>query len=427
MSNASIHRVLFIGNFLHLGIREVYQGIGAYASERNNFYLDWCHVTDVNGLAAKARQVEQADSYLLANIIPAGETGSLEARMQRVIQRLKPGRKPYVFLLNDIKPLKLPSISINNVSVGRMAADHLHLRGYPQFAFFGHADPPWSVLRRRGFVQRLKELGCSCKIHEFPMKHPFFEPSGSRQPFDIQFELLNTLPKPCGILASTDHLAALLIQTARYYGIRAPDQLGILGVGNEDLHAATAGMPISSFDLPLREQGYRATEMIDRMRKGQKIANNILLEPVRVIARASTDIFMVNDPLVRRAQAYIEVHRNEPVRVGDLLKALPSTKATLNKYFSKTLNTTPSEYILRRRVEFAAELLRTGDYSVEAVAEKCGFSSRHHFGMVFKKLTGVSPGSLLFRGKTLNPNCVGPSGKQNRRQLPSHATRILKS
>ena len=46
------------------------------------------------------------------------------------------------------------------------------------------------------------------------------------------------------------------------------------------------------------------------MRKGQKVANNILLEPVRVITRASTDIFMVNDPLVRRAQAYIEAHRS---------------------------------------------------------------------------------------------------------------------
>ena len=206
-------------------------------------------------------------------------------------------------------------------------------------------------------------------------------------------------------------MAALLIQAARYHGIRVPDQLGILGVGNEDLHHATAGMPVSSFELPLREQGYRATGIIDRMRKRQKFANNTLLEPVRVIARASTDTFMVNDPLVRRAQVYIEAHRGEPVRVGDLLKALPSTKATLSKHFSKALNTTPSEYILRRRVEFAAELLRAGNDSVEAVAEKCGFSSRHHFGTVFKQVTGVTPGSLIFRDKTPKHNPGQISGK----------------
>lgn len=416
-----MHRILFLGNFLHLGIREIHLGIGAYAAERNNFYLDWCHVADVNGLAGKARQLELADSYILGNIIPAGETGSLETRMQRIIERLKPGRKPYVFLLNDIKPISLPTISVNNAAVGRMAADHLHLRGYPHFAFFGYTDPPWSVLRRQGFVRRLKELGCSCEIHEFPLTALFFDPSDEKQLFSIQFEQLNKLPQPCGVFVATDHMAALLIQTARYYGIRVPDQLGVLGVGNEDLHYATAGMPISSFDLPLREQGYRATEMIDRMRKGQKIVNNILLEPVRVIARASTDIFMVNDPLVRRAQAYIETHRSGPVKVSDLLRALPSTKATLNKYFSKTLNTTPSEYILRRRVEFAAEILRTGDYSVEAVAEKCGFSSRHHFGTVFKKVTGITPGALVFRNKSLDPDQIKTGGKKGRRSGQSQA------
>jgi LacI family transcriptional regulator len=397
MNKVPIHRILFIGNFLHLGVQEVYRGIGDYVTERNNFYLDWCHVTDANGLAAKARQLELADAYILGNIIPAGETGPLEARMERVLQRIKPGGKPYIFLLNDVKPLKLPSISINNISVGRMAADHLHLRGYPHFAFFGYSDPPWSFLRHRGFAQRLKELGCSCKIHEFPLEHLFLDPSDSMRPFGIPSELLNTLPKPCGVFAATDYMAALLIQTARYHSVRVPDQLGILGVGNEDLHHATAGMAISSLDLPIREQGYRAAGMVDRLRKGQKIANNILLEPVRVIARASTDIFMVNDPLVRRAQAYIEAHRGGRVKVGDLLKVLPSTKATLNKHFSKALNTTPSEYILRRRIEFAADLLRAGDHSVEAVAEKCGFSSRHYFGLTFKNMTGLTPGSLLFQ------------------------------
>ena len=122
MKRASIHRVLFIGNFLNLGIREVYLGIGDYVAERNNWYLDWCHVIDANGLAAKRRQLELANSYILANIIPAGETDPLEERMQRVIQRIKPSGRPYIFLLNDFKPLKLPSLSVNNISVGRMAA-----------------------------------------------------------------------------------------------------------------------------------------------------------------------------------------------------------------------------------------------------------------------------------------------------------------
>ena len=126
----------------------------------------------------RARQLELADSYILGQH-PSGRENPdpLESRMERVIEGIKPGRKPYIFLLNDVKPLKLPSISINNVSVGRMAADHLHLRGYPHFAFFGYSDPPWSFLRRQGFLQRLMELGCSCRVHEFPLGHLFLEPS----------------------------------------------------------------------------------------------------------------------------------------------------------------------------------------------------------------------------------------------------------
>ena len=403
MKKSPGHHFVLIGNFLHYAVREFYEGLGAYVAERNLFSLDFCHVIDSNDLKSKSPLLRQADSYFIANIIPNNETGSIETKMRRVIRKIKPGGMPCVFCLSDVKLLNLPSISINQLQVGEMAANHLHHRGYRHFAFFGPSAPMWSTIRKRGFERRLKELGFTCKLHEFSSDQTFFQPLNPKRRFEAQLELLSSLPRPCGVFAASDHIASVLIQAARHHGIRIPDQLGVLGVDNEPFHHAAAGMPISSIEIPFREHGYRAAEIADKTRKGQKVPRNTQLSPVRVVVRASTDLFMVNDPLVRRAQAYIETHRNGPVRVGDLLKALPTTKATLNKHFSQTLDTTPSEYILRRRLEYAAELLRSGERSVEAVAENCGFSSRHYFGLTFKNMMGFTPGSLLFQRRRTHP------------------------
>jgi AraC-like DNA-binding protein len=49
-------------------------------------------------------------------------------------------------------------------------------------------------------------------------------------------------------------------------------------------------------------------------------------------------------------------------------------------------------YVSRRRVERAKEMMVTTDQPLTAIASRCGFADQSHFGRVFRRLVGPSPG-----------------------------------
>ena len=97
-----------------------------------------------------------------------------------------------------------------------------------------------------------------------------------------------------------DVAACFIIETARFCNIRIPSQMGVIGVDNDMIPNAAAGLSISSVDLPFRSAGWKAAEILDGFRKGKKPPLRTIMAPVRVVVRASTDVFMVENSLVRR-------------------------------------------------------------------------------------------------------------------------------
>lgn len=85
----------------------------------------------------------------------------------------------------------------------------------------------------------------------------------------------------------------------------------------------------------------------------------------------------------------------------DFLKKLPLNYDYVRKLFKKETGETPHGYLLRRRMELAASLFKSGisnrysAYSVAQVAEACGFSEPLYFSRVFKKYYGVAPSEYL--------------------------------
>ena len=66
-------------------------------------------------------------------------------------------------------------------------------------------------------------------------------------------------------------------------------------------------------------------------------------------------------------------------------------------YFCRMLKTslgqTPHQYVLKKRLEYACELLRTSDTPICAIAYDCGFSSQSHMTKIFGTLIGETPRS----------------------------------
>ncbi|MBQ8849122.1 MAG: helix-turn-helix transcriptional regulator [Clostridia bacterium] len=61
------------------------------------------------------------------------------------------------------------------------------------------------------------------------------------------------------------------------------------------------------------------------------------------------------------------------------------------RIFINRFGVSPKEYMIRKRIEYAKQLLSSGQFSIKEVAELCGYSEPCHFSREFSKRVGVSP------------------------------------
>lgn len=61
------------------------------------------------------------------------------------------------------------------------------------------------------------------------------------------------------------------------------------------------------------------------------------------------------------------------------------------RIFHEHIGISPQEYIIRRKIHYAKQLLSSGQFSVSEIALMCGYSEQSHFSREFTKRTGVPP------------------------------------
>ena len=75
----------------------------------------------------------------------------------------------------------------------------------------------------------------------------------------------------------------------------------------------------------------------------------------------------------------------------EIAKEINVSKSVLYKRFENHFHCTVGEYINKKRVERAAQLLTTTSLSMEDISQKCGFSSGSYFRKIFKQTMGITP------------------------------------
>ena len=81
----------------------------------------------------------------------------------------------------------------------------------------------------------------------------------------------------------------------------------------------------------------------------------------------------------------------EPLAVSDLAAAAGLSPAYFSRLFRDAFGVTPHGYLLTRRLERAAALLRGTDHSVARICVEVGFSSLGSFTTSFTRTFGMSP------------------------------------
>ena len=103
---------------------------------------------------------------------------------------------------------------------------------------------------------------------------------------------------------------------------------------------------------------------------------------------------MVSVPPVRhllRAKDLVDARYFEPLRVDDLARAAGLSRDHFSREFRRAFGESPHTYLLTRRLERAAALLRTTDRSVTEVCMAVGLQSVGSFTSSFTRTYGMSP------------------------------------
>jgi AraC family transcriptional regulator len=95
---------------------------------------------------------------------------------------------------------------------------------------------------------------------------------------------------------------------------------------------------------------------------------------------------------LKRVMAYIDEHIGGPISLSDLAGAAGLSRMYFAARFRAATGVRPHDYILRRRIERARDLLVQTSESLVDIALDVGFQTQAHFTTVFKKLVGTTPG-----------------------------------
>jgi LacI family transcriptional regulator len=353
------------------------RGIRDYAQERNTWFLQIN--PDIHPLGLRFLERWHGDG-VIALAATRAEIDAARAVPQPVVNLSGAIRHPY-----------LPRVMNDHQAMGRIAAEHLLSCGLTHFAYYGERNRWYSELRKRGFRQRVAEAGHSCKVLEYPTA--FNRQNTWYKWLTTQERWLRGMPLPAGLLTVHDFSGAVVIETCVRLGLRVPEDIAVIGIGNDVITCEFSAIPLSSVDRNCRAVGYQAAALLDRLMEGRTPpAQEILVPPEGVVPRRSTDMIAVQDPRVTAAVNYIRGHLTESLNVSAVLRKLDISRRALEICFYKSLGCTPSDYITLQRIERAKNLL-SGDVKLklQQIARICGFSSPRHFRDVFQRITGTTP------------------------------------
>lgn len=298
-------------------------------------------------------------------------------------------KRPIVELFGSPK-IGLPHIRTDTLLGGRMIVEHFLNRGLHHFAHFTYEDTWWIKAQREQFCRAVEERGFNCHVYRAPMSHRTI-PVWHERYRERFVKWLRSLPRPIGVCAAVDLHAARLLDVCRELDIAVPDEVAIVGVGNDPVICETVSPTLSSLDLDARRVGYEAARLLDQMMAGKEIKDTLLIPPSHVAVRQSTDTLAVEDEDLVHAMRIIREHACSGIDVANVADEVGLSRRVLERRFRKHLGFAPKKEIMRIRIEHAKTLLARTDRTVESIIRKSGFNSVAHFTVAFRRETGMTP------------------------------------
>lgn len=115
-------------------------------------------------------------------------------------------------------------------------------------------------------------------------------------------------------------------------------------------------------------------------------------EEVKEIQEGNDQLSQEDQLFATRLKAFVEENiSNSELSVMDIAQAMNVSRTILFVRTKQIFNSSPNNYVLNTRINYAKRLLQQPDIRVSEVAFKSGFSDPKYFSRCFKKLTGKLP------------------------------------
>ena len=341
------------------------------------------------------------------------------AETNRFVRGLVTDGVPVIDLTFNHPEILLPRVSGDHEAFGRLARQHYESLNFRHFAWFStewshvhelryngfagvcppengdtengdrpHAangDRPLRGMGDRPHKWILNEILKSEEIDNWPR---FLREIGKR---------LKAAEKPLGVLTYDDADAAKVLSAALEAGLRIPEDVAIMGIGNDKVICENQAVPLSSVDHDLDQNGYEGARLLDRLMKekgrvkSEKGLSPTLIPPRGIIVRKSTDTLAADDPLLSAALREIAKRLPTSFGVDEVAEALHVTRTQLDKLFADKFSRSVGREIARQRIEKAKKLLSATDKPMKEIAALCGYCNAGYFTNAFRAATGVTP------------------------------------
>ena len=312
-------------------------------------------------------------------------------------------------LFNWIRKQKVPVTSVNadeapywsgtvqdHHKTGELAADHLLECRLTNFAYFRCSDLHANEERQKAFVRKLNTEGFVSHLLDW---RPLIS---KKHTVRYLGQMVKKVGTPLGIFCQSDHRAITLYSACEEVGLNIPSDVAILGVGNNQLLCDFARIPLSSIDVGMHQAGWRCALLLhELMSGGTPPKEPIIIPPVGLIKRLSSNIVQVPHPQVAEAIRYINENFVLPINSNDVIRQLSMTRCGIERAFKKHIGHSIAEEIMRLRIERAKYLLHSTKQKLADIALASGFSSYIHFATAFRRIAGMSISEYVSRQNNL--------------------------
>jgi LacI family transcriptional regulator len=284
----------------------------------------------------------------------------------------------------------VPAVLADHEAAGRMAAEFLFERGLRRLVYVG-ANLRFSQLLAKGMRERAGKL--RAEYADTRENWWFDRDAASFDRFMKRIcRLVASLRPPSGLVAFDDFTARYVVRACADHGLAVPGDVFVLGLTNNVIACLHPPPALSSVDLNLELVGYRAAELLADLLAGAPWPQQpILVPPLGVVPRQSTDHYVSGDHAVSQALRFISAHYAGPLRVSQIARHVSTSERTLQRRFTTAVGHPLVREILLQRIRRAKQLLVDTDRLVKQIARECGFPDSQRFCRTFQRFEGISP------------------------------------